>query len=923
MTSPSRACACGGCITCSRAQTERSVADGRLFRHAAIKARLLARITSAAVDGDRPLDRLGTRDDDDPTIALIDAVAGALHVLAWNTARLSIDGSIRRTEDRDALVDLTRLLGYEPRPALAATTTLAFTVDPFGAVKEVVIPKRTKVASVPHKDEKPQIFETDADLTARVEWNELLPVQVQSIPSITVDTKTITIAGTSTLAKPGDLVIASLRPWITRTFEFVAVNPRPVFPGQNVFVTVQLVAPAPAGGVQVQLSANPPNVVTFSGGGTFVVPAGQTLAVETGTVTGPQGPQQITVSSGLDSRTVDLFAAPSPDEWLCARVAGITRKPNLDPPRTVLELASPFGLPVSSGVRAADVKEKVVILGQRAAAFGATAPDIALMPAAVQTTWGEKDAQGNLTGEWDKLVMPPGSASGGTVDLDAVYPDATGHRLVVFEADVTELGQITGAKERSRKGFALSAKVTQIDVSGIDLTDTGFRKKVRATAIYVETARETPLVVDVDVPMPTPSDRIVVNGSVALPVGRRVVLTGKEWPAPGPQIGDVAVVKSSAPSGANTQLVFDGPMPFAFRSTTLKLLANAVVASHGETPTTGPEAIGSGNAASPSPAYTLKRSPLAYVPADTARGYAPAIEVRVDDRLYEEVATIFGLRSEDRAYTVRPGREGKSVVQFAGRLPSGAHNVTALYRSGGGSAGNLGPDRITTVMSPVLGVKDATNPVAADGASDPEIVADLRAAAPQSIRTLDRVVSLADFEAFARTYRGVGKALATELHDGMRKVLCLTIATTTLATPGADLIDALKKALAKVSVPGRKIRIEGFTDITAEVRIALASDPTLRRANVERAVREGIARRFGRAARRFGEALHRSAVLAAIHDIDGVIAARLSVFAIPGGPPEDQGRLICPVPSIVGGAFVEGGLLSIDADAIEFEEMLP
>jgi len=226
-------------------------------------------------------------------------------------------------------------------------------------------------------------------------------------------------------------------------------------------------------------------------------------------------------------------------------------------------------------------------------------------------------------------------------------------------------------------------------------------------------------------------------------------------------------------------------------------------------------------------------------------------------------------------------------------------------------------------MSPVLGVKDATNPVAADGASDPEIATDLRAAAPQSIRTLDRVVALADFEAFARTYRGVGKALATELYDGMRKVLCLTIATTTLATPGADLIDALKKALAKVSVPGRKIRIEGFTDITAEVRIALASDPTLRRANVERAVREGIARRFGRAARRFGEALHRSAVLAAIHDIDGVIAARLSVFAIPGGPPEDQGRLICPVPSIVDGAFVEGGLLSIDADAIEFEEMLP
>ena len=44
-------------------------------------------------------------DDDDPAIALIDAVAGTLHVLAWNAARLFDDGSLQRTEDRDALVD--------------------------------------------------------------------------------------------------------------------------------------------------------------------------------------------------------------------------------------------------------------------------------------------------------------------------------------------------------------------------------------------------------------------------------------------------------------------------------------------------------------------------------------------------------------------------------------------------------------------------------------------------------------------------------------------------------------------------------------------------------------------------------------------------------------------------------------------------
>jgi hypothetical protein len=918
-------CACGTCATCNTPSAARQVADARLFRHGAIKARLLSRITSAAVDGSRPLDRLGTRDNDDPAIALIDAVAGALHVLAWNAARLADDGTIRRTEDPDALVDLARLLGYEPRPALAAITTLAFTIDPLGGAKATTVPKGTKVASVPQKDESPQIFETDGDLDARVDWNTLLPVQVKSTPSISVGTTSVTIAGASTLAKPGDVFVAYVGPRTKRPFRFFNVTPRPLYPGQNFTVVIQLADPAPTGGLQLQLAADPSYAVTFSGSGTLVIPAGATQGLEMGTVTGPSGPRKMTVSSGAVSETIDFFAPPV-DAWLCARIATVTRRPDLDPQRTVIDLASPVGLPVSSGVLVYDVEDKVVILGQHAAAFGATAPDITLMPSTVQDTYGEKDAQGKLTGEWKDLVMPLGDASGGEVDLDAVYADAISGRLVVFAADVTRLGQIGGSMERTKRGFGLSAKVTRIDVRGIDLGNTGFRKKVRETAIYVETARETPLVVVEDVPMPMPSDRLIVQGPVSLPAGRRIVLSDQpavKEAGSRARIAEVAVLKSSTPSGADTLLVFDGPVATTFRSTTLTLFANAVAASHGETPTTGPEPIGSGDAASPSPTFTLTRSPLAYVPADNLRGYAPAIEVRVDDTLYKEVPTLFDLGTDDRAYAVRRAREEKSAIQFAGRLRSGTHNITALYRTGGGTVGNVGPDRITTIMTPVLGVRTVTNPVPADGASDAETIADMRTAAPQSIRTLDRVVSLADFEAFARTYRGVGKALATELRVGMRKVVCLTIATTTLSAPGADLVDPLRKALAKISVPGRTIRIAGFTDLTADVTVALAIDPTRRRKNVENAVRTMIGERFGRRARRFGEALHRSAVLAALQSVDGVIAARLPVFEVPGGPPEDEGRLLCPAPSIVDGVFIEAGLLSIDPDVVQFMEMVP
>ena len=836
------ACYCGTCPTCLGTAPRPPVADPLAFRHQAIKRRLLARISATEIDGARALERLGTRQDDDPAIALIDSFAGSLHILAWNARQLFDDGSIRRTQDRDALTDLTRLLGYEPRPALAATTTIAFTLDDFDqSPKVVTIPKGMKVASIPGQGETPQVFETDADLEARIEWNALKPVLPKDVPPVSASTASIVIAGTATTAKTGDLVLVYLEP--------------------------------------------------------------QT----------------------------------SPVKWLCARIANVVRFPNPEagPPQTRIDLTSKLTLPVVPAQQGPQFQNRVIILGQRAAAFGATAPDIRLMSDDIKTDLGNT-ANASAT-DWKEFHMPTGTANGGKVDLDAIYADAMRDRFVVFSRGTStgsnRIGRILSVVELSRKDFGLSAKVSQIDVRGVNLTATAsasFRDKVRETTIYLETARETLLVMDEDEKLPTDAapDRITVVGEIDLPVGRRLVLTGEPWSAPlGQQapISEVATLLSSSSASGATELIFEKQLVSDFHSITLSVLANCAGASQGETPASGAEPIGSGDAAVPTPRFQLKRSPLAYVPASNPRGYAPAIEVRVNDRLYAEQPSIFELDSGDHAYTVKSVRDGKSELQFAGRLPSGTHNVSALYRTGGGMAGNLEVGRITTLMAPIAGVRGARNPVPADGGSDAETIDDMRTAAPQSIRTLDRVVSLGDFEAFARSYRGIGKAAATELRAKARSIVCLTIATTTFEppTPGSDIIVDLSDELARVTVPGRIIRIEGFTDLTAQVTVALAIDPAFRRGDIEAAVRAQLGLDFGRAARNFGEALHRSAILAAIHKVEGVIAATLPVFMGPNGELEDEGRLFCPVPTLEGDAFTAGGLLSIDPNQIQFAEMLP
>jgi hypothetical protein len=78
---------------------------------------------------------------------------------------------------------------------------------------------------------------------------------------------------------------------------------------------------------------------------------------------------------------------------------------------------------------------------------------------------------------------------------------------------------------------------------------------------------------------------------------------------------------------------------------------------------------------------------------------------------------------------------------------------------------------------------------------------------------------------------------------------------------------------------------------------------------------------FGRGKREFGAAIHRSAVLATVQGVEGVVAARITTFETPNGPAEDQGRLPAPLPAIVNGTFQQGGLLFIDIANVTVSEM--
>lgn len=864
-------CGCGTCASCGDGGgvPRAPVGDAFHFRHAAIRDRLLREIAAARIDGARPLAGLTTRALDDPAIALIDAHAASLHILGWYSARLAADGSILAGEDRDALVRLAGLIGYIPRPALSATTTLSFTVDTtVGAPKEVRVAKGSKISSVPRQDEMPQIFETDAEFIARAAWNALRP-QGPTAP-VAENTNILCVQGVGTAAKIGDLAAAPL--------------------------------------------------------------------------------------------TED---AGDPRRWRVGRIHSIERvsDPAIDgAPFTRLRLAQRRTIDGSHDAARANVG-RVVLLSQPASPFGATAPDIRAMTDEIKCAFGarpgsvaaddwEKRCQPNLVTEWADLLVGTAGDFGGKkdaerrkIDLDAVYPAAVQGRVclltppeyVMTDGDTPRetMTLIHHSEERARADFLLSAKISQITLDEVELDpekEAGLAHLVRSLGIAIESESLKLYRPPIDISLPASGDVLEVEGNAALPPGRRVVLTGQRWQGAanvaGETVSEVATIASATVANGRTALRFERPVSTRFRSTTLRVLGNSIGASHGDTPVQGAEIIGSGAAARRNQRFALKAKPLSHIPAANPRGYAPAIETRVAGRQYRDVPTLAGRGEDEHLFALRLDGEGAATLQFAGRLPSGLHNVTALYRTGAGQVGNLDAGRLTMAMVPVAGISAIDNPVRAEGGSEPETIDALRRAAPQSVRTLDRVVSLSDHEAFAASYRGVGKALATELYLGMRSFVCLTIATSDLLPPsaGSDIVTGLAAELKRTAVPGRQVRIEGFDLLHPTIRLALAVDPDLIRADVEAAVRKRLADRFGAASRLFARALHRSEILAEAQAVEGVIAVQIRQFTLGSGQPaETDGRLLCPAPSVDQntGAIKRAGLLAVRSQDVAFEELAP
>ncbi len=159
--------------------------------------------------------------------------------------------------------------------------------------------------------------------------------------------------------------------------------------------------------------------------------------------------------------------------------------------------------------------------------------------------------------------------------------------------------------------------------------------------------------------------------------------------------------------------------------------------------------------------------PWVEITLDRAPYLNGSASVSIAGATFEEVDSLVTSSAGDRHFAVAVDQRDRAVVRFGdgrtGAMASGT--VRVEYRTGGGRAGNVEPNTLVTLGTPLLDARGAPvrarvrNPLRAEGGVDRETIEQIRERAPLSLRAPSRTVSREDFEIHAREVPGVARAL--------------------------------------------------------------------------------------------------------------------------------------------------------------------
>lgn len=859
------------------------------------------------------LEALTTRDDDDPSIALLDAWATVLDVLTFYQERIVNEGYLRTAKERRSVLELANHISYMLRPGVAASTYLAFKMDETpGAPSEAKIYTGTKVQSVPKQDELPQVFETIEEISAKTEWNELKPsLKKKEIPGF--GAKEIYLKGILTGLRPGDgiLMIGAEREEDKESERWDFRRVKEVFTDAKADFTK----------------------VTWDEGlgwqmfSRKIIPAQKDFQIfafrQQAFLFGYNAPDWRGLSDEIRTRYLNGEENDSKTnhdhEWPTAlfNIAAISGTPNGEEIKTIflnslypqivkgswLVLVTPepeFYVEVYEVLEAVESSRKGFTLTAKTTA-------VTLKGENLRKKFNKSVRETVIFAQSEELEM-----------AEKPITDSIEGREIILRKYIADLsaGQtiiISGKRIRAQ----IVESTQNLKLWSLDETE--FRSLKLNDSLIVT---KTPEIESDGKITWTLMDNTGFIGTIRRSTKNVNIIPAEKRDNVVSEIHTIDKVESGSDL---TTIFLENVLTNSFDRATVTFNANVAKATHGETKK---EILGSGDGSQVFQKFELKQKPLTYVSAATTSGTETTLEIRVNDILWKEVPTFYGMTPEERVYIIRISDDGKVTVQFGdgitgARLPTGTENVKATYRIGTGFDGLLDADQLSLLMTPQLGVKGVTNPLAPTGADNPETLDNARCNAPLNVLTLDRIVSLQDFEDFTRAFAGIGKARADLLWNGEQRIVHITVASADgkRVDKTSDLYEKLSNAINLARHSNYHVRINSFLSLNFNVKARVLINEDFIVENVLDSIFKTLTTSFSFDIREFGQDVTPSEVMSVIQKVKGVVAVDLEELGGQDPFSQEHFRLKSEIARWDGEDIIAAELLTINPNGIDIKEM--
>ncbi|WP_053740158.1 baseplate J/gp47 family protein [Streptomyces sp. NRRL WC-3618] len=191
--------------------------------------------------------------------------------------------------------------------------------------------------------------------------------------------------------------------------------------------------------------------------------------------------------------------------------------------------------------------------------------------------------------------------------------------------------------------------------------------------------------------------------------------------------------------------------------------------------------------------------------------------------------------------TVETDDDGRAHLRFGdgvhGRAPAPGATFTAVYRTGGGRAGNVGREALTRPAQPLRGVT-VRNPMPARGGADPEPVEQVRQWAPQAFRVQQRAVTDDDYAEVTGRHPQVLQAVATRRWTGSWYTETVTVDRTGGLTPDQYFRRQVGSHLERYRMAGEDVRVTAAVPVALDIVITVRVAPGHPRGEVKRVLQD-------------------------------------------------------------------------------------